>query len=109
MNDDKADWTEAWALFPGNVAYVWHAGLHAGTVADSLATAGLVPRSQIIWAKNQMVMSRGITGSTSAADMPSARASRAVMMGTASRPPSGRSISPRGPKPATPPKSPSSA
>jgi DNA modification methylase len=59
MNDDKADWTEAWALFPGDVAYVWHAGLHAGTVADSLATAGLVPRSQIIWAKNQMVMSRG--------------------------------------------------
>lgn len=59
MNDDKADWTEAWALFPGDVAYVWHDGLHAGTVADSLATAGLVPRSQIIWAKNQMVMSRG--------------------------------------------------
>lgn len=59
MNDDKADWTEAWALFPGDVAYVWHAGLHAGTVADSLANTGLIARSQIIWAKNVMVMSRG--------------------------------------------------
>lgn len=34
LNDDKADWREAWALFPGDVAYVWHAGLFAGVVAD---------------------------------------------------------------------------
>ena len=27
-NDDRADWREAWALFPGSVAYVWHAGRH---------------------------------------------------------------------------------
>lgn len=58
-NDDNADWTEAWALFPGVVAYVWHAGLHAGTVAESLRANDLIPRSQIIWAKNVMVMSRG--------------------------------------------------
>jgi hypothetical protein len=25
-NDNRADWREAWALFPGDVAYVWHAG-----------------------------------------------------------------------------------
>ena len=24
MNDDRADWREAWALFPGEVSYVWH-------------------------------------------------------------------------------------
>ena len=30
LNDDRADWREAWALFPGDVAYVWHGGLHAG-------------------------------------------------------------------------------
>ena len=23
---DRADWREAWALFPGSVAYIWHAG-----------------------------------------------------------------------------------
>ena len=26
LNDDRADWREAWALFPGDVAYVWHGG-----------------------------------------------------------------------------------
>ena len=36
LNDDRADWREAWALFPGDVAYVWHGALHATTVADSL-------------------------------------------------------------------------
>lgn len=59
LNDDKADWREAWVLFPGDVAYVWHAGLYAGTVADSLTATGFTMRSQIIWAKSVMVMSRG--------------------------------------------------
>jgi DNA modification methylase len=59
MNDDNADWTEAWALFPGDVAYVWHDGLFAGTVADSLMACGFSLRSQIIWAKSVLVMSRG--------------------------------------------------
>ena len=27
-NDGRADWREAWALFEGDVAYVWHAGPH---------------------------------------------------------------------------------
>ncbi len=36
LNDDRADWREAWALFPGDVAYVWHGALHATTVAESL-------------------------------------------------------------------------
>jgi DNA modification methylase len=58
-NDDRADWTPAWALFPGDVAYVWHAGIHAGTVADSLQGAGFAIRSQIIWAKSRFVISRG--------------------------------------------------
>jgi len=59
LNDDRADWREAWALFPGDVAYVWHAGLFAGTVADSLAAAGFEVRSQIVWAKSQLVIGRG--------------------------------------------------
>ena len=40
MNDDRADWREAWALFPGDVVYVWHGALHAATVAESLQAAG---------------------------------------------------------------------
>ena len=59
QNDDRADWREAWALFPGDVAYVWHAGLFAGTVADSLTACGFELRSQIIWSKDRLVLSRG--------------------------------------------------
>ncbi len=59
LNDDRADWREAWALFPGDVAYVWHGALHATTVADSLEAAGFNIRSQIIWAKDRLVLSRG--------------------------------------------------
>ena len=59
LNDDRADWREAWALFPGDVAYVWHGALHAATVADSLTHAGFAIRSQIIWAKDRLVLSRG--------------------------------------------------
>jgi DNA modification methylase len=59
LNDDRADWREAWDLFPGDVAYVWHGALHAATVAESLEAAGFNVRSQIIWAKDRLVLSRG--------------------------------------------------
>ena len=59
MNDDRADWREAWALFPGDVAYVWHGALHATTVAESLEACGFAIRSQIVWAKERLVLSRG--------------------------------------------------
>jgi DNA modification methylase len=59
MNDDRADWRAAWALFPGDVAYVWHGALHATTVAESLVACGFDIRSQIIWAKDRHVLSRG--------------------------------------------------
>ena len=58
-NDDQADWREAWALFPGDVAYVWHAGLKSNVVAESLMACDLEIRSQIIWAKNCPAISRG--------------------------------------------------
>lgn len=59
LNDDKADWREAWSLFPGDVVYVWHGALHAATVAESLEAAGFGVRSQIIWAKQQFAIGRG--------------------------------------------------
>ena len=58
-NDDNADWSEAWALFPGDVAYVWHADNKAHIVAESLEANELGIRAQIIWAKNNMVIGRG--------------------------------------------------
>jgi DNA modification methylase len=59
MNDDRADWTEAWKLFLGDVAYVYHAGVFASTVQQSLERAGFAIRAQIIWAKDRLALSRG--------------------------------------------------
>ena len=58
-NDNIADWSEAWALFEGDVAYVWHAGNKANIVADSLIANDFNIRAQIIWAKNNIVIGRG--------------------------------------------------
>jgi DNA modification methylase len=46
-------------LFPGDVAYVWHAGIHAETVAASLRQCDFVLRAQIIWTKQHFAFSRG--------------------------------------------------
>lgn len=58
-NDDRCDWQGAWDLAPSSVAYIWHAGLHAGQVQHSLEQAGYVLRAQIIWAKQHLPISRG--------------------------------------------------
>ena len=57
-NDDRSDWRDAWELFGGDVAYVWHAGLHAQTVLDSLTACGFEPKSQIIWSKSNFAIGR---------------------------------------------------
>jgi hypothetical protein len=59
LNDDRADWREAWALFPGDVAYVWHAALQSRPVLESLEAADFVVRAQIIWDKTRLVIGRG--------------------------------------------------
>jgi DNA modification methylase len=59
VNDDRVDWTSAYWLYPGDVAYVWHAGVHAVEVAASLQLAEFEIRSQIIWAKQHFAISRG--------------------------------------------------
>lgn len=58
-NDHRDSWLETWRLFPGAVAYVWHAGLGGPAVARDLVAAGFGLRSQIIWAKSQIVLTRG--------------------------------------------------
>ena len=59
LNDDRADWRDAWTLFPGDVAYVWHGGLHAGVVAESLQACQFNIRAQIVWVKTRPALSRG--------------------------------------------------
>jgi DNA modification methylase len=57
-NDERADWYDTWALFPGNIAYVWHASLFTDVVMDSLRRANFEVKQQIIWNKNILVMGR---------------------------------------------------
>lgn len=59
-NDDRADWREAWELFPGDVLYSWHPPgatslIHAAALQDS----GFALRMQIIWAKSNFPIGRG--------------------------------------------------
>lgn len=58
QNDDRADWSEVWKLFSGDVAYVWHAGKFSDVVMSSLRVAGFEVCQQIIWNKSVMVMGR---------------------------------------------------
>jgi DNA modification methylase len=58
LNDDRADWTEVWNLFPGDVAYVWHASLKTVIVAQSLEKCDFQLRSLITWAKSSLVIGR---------------------------------------------------
>jgi DNA modification methylase len=59
LNDDRADWREAWALFPGDVIYCWHAALQSDASMASLKAAGFQIRSQIIWDKTRLIIGRG--------------------------------------------------
>lgn len=58
-NDRKADWRDAWALFPGEVAYIWHASMFGSAVADSLGSVGFQLRSQIVWVKQHFILGQG--------------------------------------------------
>lgn len=59
QNDDKVNWSLAWHLFPGSVAYVWHAGKYCGEVEKSLLENDYEIISQIIWVKQHFALSRG--------------------------------------------------
>jgi DNA modification methylase len=59
QNDDKINWALAWSLFPGSVAYIWHAGKYCSEVQKSLEEAEFEIIGQIIWAKQHFVLSRG--------------------------------------------------
>ena len=59
-NDDRADWSEAWSLFPGDVIYNWTAsgGLSVET-GMVLIKSGFEIRNQVVWRKPHLVISRG--------------------------------------------------
>jgi len=59
QNDDRVNWSLAWHLFPGSVAYVWCASWFLPEVATSLDQADFERKSLIIWAKQNFALSRG--------------------------------------------------
>ncbi len=59
QNDTQVNWSLAWHLFPGSIAYVWHAGKFCSEVQKSLEEAEYEIVGQIIWAKQHFVLSRG--------------------------------------------------
>jgi DNA modification methylase len=59
-NDDEADWTPAWKLFTGDVAYVWHGDSNGSAIVEqSLKAAGFGIRATIIWDKTRLYIGRG--------------------------------------------------
>jgi DNA modification methylase len=59
QNDDRADWSAAWTLFPGGVAYVWHGERQLISMGEQLGASDFEPRNLIVWAKSQIVFGRG--------------------------------------------------
>lgn len=58
-NDDRVDWSESWSLSPSKVTYVWHGDRHAAEVQKTLEQNNFIIRCQIVWVKNNIVISRG--------------------------------------------------
>lgn len=59
QNDDKINWALAWSLFPGSIAYIWHAAWFSSQVHKSLLDSEYEIKNQIIWVKQHFALSRG--------------------------------------------------
>tara|TARA_R110000868_G_C10972576_1_gene770467 strand:+ start:2513 stop:3733 length:1221 start_codon:yes stop_codon:yes gene_type:complete len=58
QNDDRADWYDTYVLFPGAIAYVWHASAFTDVVMKNLRDAGFEVKQQVIWRKSHFVLGR---------------------------------------------------
>ncbi|NIU03778.1 MAG: DNA modification methylase [Gammaproteobacteria bacterium] len=59
LGDNRCDWSAAYALFPGMVAYVWAPYQRLSVFVDTLAAVGFIARSIVAWVKPQATISRG--------------------------------------------------
>ena len=58
-NDNRADWREAFDLFAGDVAYVYHPIMHLDVVIAALESVSLMRRNNIIYVKRHFAIGRG--------------------------------------------------
>ena len=59
LNDDRYDWSEAYSLFTGDVAYIWHSASYTHKFAETIENSGFELVNLIIWNKQHFVLSRG--------------------------------------------------
>jgi DNA modification methylase len=59
LNDDRYDWSDAYSLFTGDIAYVWHSTKYTHKFAEDLENCGFDLVNLIIWHKQHFVISRG--------------------------------------------------
>ena len=59
LNDDRYDWSEAYSLFTGDIAYVWHSSKYTHKFAENIENCGFDLVSLIIWNKPHFAISRG--------------------------------------------------
>lgn len=58
LNDNIADWTSAYKLFPGSIAYIWHATKFTDVIMANLRECSFEPNQMLILNKSVMVMGR---------------------------------------------------
>jgi DNA modification methylase len=58
-NDDKADWSDAFAPTKIPIAFVWHGALRGSEVMNSLECIGYEIRAELIWVKEHAAISHG--------------------------------------------------
>jgi site-specific DNA-methyltransferase (adenine-specific) len=59
LNDDRYDWSEAYSLFTGDIAYIWHSSKYTHKFAENIENSGFDLVSLIIWNKPHFAISRG--------------------------------------------------
>ena len=59
LNDDRYDWSDAYSLFTGDIAYIWHPASYTHKFAESIENNGFDLINLIIWNKQHFVLSRG--------------------------------------------------
>lgn len=59
LNDNRYDWSEAYSLFTGDVAYVWHSSKYTHKFAKNIEDSGFELINLIFWARNRIVFGRG--------------------------------------------------
>ncbi len=59
LNDDRYDWSDAYSLFTGDIAYVWHPSKYTHKFAENIENSGFELINLIIWSKQHFALSRG--------------------------------------------------